>query len=37
MTCTAAVKVPLGFGSVGIVERVDWKMSCLAAQGECSC
>ena len=32
-----ASKVPLGFGSVGVVERVDWKRSRLAVQTEFSC
>ena len=36
-TGRAASKVPLGFGSVGVVERVDWKRSRLAAQAVCSC
>ena len=36
-TRRVAVKVPLGCGSVGVVERVDWKRSRLAAQAECSC
>ena len=36
-TRRAASKVPLGFGSVGVVERVDWKRSRLAVQTEFSC
>ena len=36
-TRRAASEVPLGCGSVGVVERVDWKMSRVAAQTGFSC
>ena len=37
MTWSCKGAAPLGVGSVGVVERVDWKRSRLAAQAECSC